>query len=260
MKQLNLLTASKWMTAGLLLTSLFGVGCAKKADSPPAPVTAPGQTVAPDPNSRSATAGMNYQSGATASFSPVNVATMNTYAGTHPLNNPTNYSVNVNLTDNGSGRYSGTVQVSYYDNGNYYNGYFISGTGNVNVSYQNRDTGKFEAEFNQWFTYNGQKVFHGFFQDQYGAVVLVVDDAISGGDGGAPSEVNGSIYFKNFAPTYATQSAEKCWFIRIGPFDCRTFIGGDDNIQTTSSLYPGNGYTKLGSFSGLNYRKAFNIQ
>ena len=90
--------------------------------------------------------------------------------------------------------------------------------------------------------------------------MLVIDDSIGLGDGGLPSEVSGSIWFKNFLPTYAQQSAEKCWFIRTGPFDCRTFYsGGDASVDTTSGLYPADGYRRLGKFTGLKVKEAFNI-
>jgi hypothetical protein len=245
----------------MLVTSLLGIGCAKKKDDP-APQPAPPVTAPPSPNdSRGAGNGYNYQSGGTATFLPDSMELMTAYIGNaHPLNNPGQFLVNVNLSDVGSGRFGGVVQLSYYDNGSFFNGYFDSGSGTVQASYQGRDTGKLTAEFNQWFVWNGQKVFHGFFQDKFGAIMLVIDDSLGLADGGLPVEVNGSIWFKNFAPTYAAQSPEKCWFIRIGPYDCRTFMNENDDIVTTSALYPSNGYRRLGQFKGLNVKKAFNLQ
>lgn len=243
----------------MTVASLLSIGCAKKKDDP-APEQ-PVVTAPPAPNdSRGVTNGYSYQSGATASFVPDSLAMMTAYVGTHPLNQPSQFLLNVNLTDVGEGKFGGVVQISYFDNGSYYNGYFETGSGTVQVSYKNRDAGKPNAEFNQWFAYQGKNVFHGFFQDKYGAIMLVVDDSLGLGDGGLPEEVNGSIWFKNFALTYAQQSLEKCWFIRIGPYDCRTFLDSNDNIATTSALYPSNGYQKLGKFTGLNVKKAFNLQ
>ncbi len=244
----------------LVALSLFELGCAKKFSSvQPSEVAAVTTSVAPDP-SRSADPGLAYTTGASAAFVPDSIAVLTQYAATHPLNAPSNFKMNVNVSDIGSGRYGGVVQISYYDNGNYYNGYFATGTGTVQTSYKNIDTGKPTAEFNQWFASGGKQVFHGFFQDQYGAVVLVVDDSLTSGDGGLPSEVNGSIWFKNFTPTYASQSPEKCWFIQIGPYDCRTFVGSNGGVDTTSALYPSsaNGYVRLGTFTGLNVKSAFN--
>ncbi len=251
----------KLSLALLVLTSLFGIGCAKKKDdpAPPAPSTVNG--VAPTPNdSRASGSGYSYQSGGTAAFIPDSVELLTAYVGyAHPLNQPSQFLVNVNLSDVGGGKFGGVVQLSYYDNGSFYNGYFETGSGTVQVSYEGRDNGKPTAEFNQWFVYEGKKVFHGFFQDKFGAIMLVIDDSIGLGDGGLPMEVNGSIWFKNFAPSYANQSSEKCWFIRIGPYDCRTLFDENGEISTTSALYPSNGYRQLGKFKGLNVKKAFNL-
>lgn len=245
----------------LTLMVFFGVGCAKKNDSAPPeppPVVAP-----PSPyDNRHSTSGMNYQNGDTVDFAPDSLQLVTAYLGnTHPLNQPDRFKINVNISDIGSGRYGGIVQMSYFDNSQYYNGVFDTGSGTVQTSYRRMDNDKPTAEYNQWFTWEGQKVFHGFFQDQYGAVILVIDGSISLGDGGLPSEVNGSLWFKNFAPTYAQASAEKCWFIRTGPYDCRAFFsGGDASVDTTSGLYPADGYRRLGTFKGLKVKKAFNIQ
>jgi len=247
----------------LVAMSLFGVGCAKKSSTiQPDPAAVISGTPTPGTDSRAPDPGLKYTSGSTATFVPDSIGVLTQYAATHPLNAPTKFQVNVNLSDIGSGRYGGVVQISYYDNGNYYNGYFDAGSGTVQASYHNIDTGKVTAEFNQWFASGGKQVFHGFFQDQYGAIVLVVDDSLASGDGGLPTEVNGSIWFKNFAATYASQSSEKCWFIQIGPYDCRTFIGSNGGVNTTSALNPStaDGYVRLGKFTGLNVKSAFNIQ
>ena len=196
----------------------------------------------------------------TVTFTPVSMAAMTAYVASHPLNNPQNIQLTVNVSDvaAGSNQFGGSMRLSYTDSGNQFVGNFITGTGTVQVSGSNLDTGKSVAAFNQWFPYNGQRVFHGFFQDQYGAMILVIDSLTSTtGDGQAPDSGNGSVWFKNFVPGYATQSPEMCWFIQIGPFNCRTFLSGA-NVVTTSALYPSNGYQKLGTFTGLNIKQAFN--
>lgn len=201
------------------------------------------------------------QSGAAVAFKPDSLTVLNTYVATHPLNNPQNIAINVALSDIGSGQFAGTVQLGYNDNGSWYAGRFESGTGTNQVSLHNLDTGKSEAAFNKWFVFNGKTVFHGFFQDRYGAVMLVIDKSLDLGDGSPATFVGGSIWFKNFANTYATQYGEKCWFVRVGPFDCRTFVSGDWTsglISTTSALYPSNGYQRLGTFDGLDRARAFN--
>lgn len=242
----------------LLVISMFGMGCAKKKDSQ---VDAPAQAAAPpDVNgSRAPDPGLAYTAGASVSFVPESMAVLGTYASTHPLNVPSKYQINVNLSDLGSGLYAGTIQISYYDNGNYYNGFFETGTSTVNVK-NNTYNGQPEYQFNKWFDYAGKPAFHAFAQDQYGAVVLVLDDSVAAGDGGVPSLVSGSIWFKNFAPTYAPMSPTKCWFVSVGPYNCQTFLDTNGIINTAQDLYPSNGYTKLGHFVGLDSRKAFNVQ
>jgi hypothetical protein len=252
----------------LALISVVGVGCAKNGGSGFA-LTPTGNggsvlPVTPPPTGTTTNTGTNQfngQPGAAVAFKADSFAILNTYVGSHPLNNPQNLAMNVDLRDIGGGRFAGTIQIGYSDNGTWYNGYFETGSGTNQVSYQNIDTGKSVAEFNKWFTFEGKTVFHGFLQDRYGAVMLVIDRSLNLGDGGPSAYVGGSVYFKNFAPTYATQSSEKCWFIRVGPFDCRTFVIGDWTsgvIQTESALYPGNGYQRLGTFDGLDKARAFN--
>lgn len=236
----------------VIVMAIFGWGCAKKgSDSSVAEVnTGGGVQPAPTPTTPIG--------GNVVTWQPVSLAEMNSFVMLHPLNAPYNYRLTVDLQDIGSGRYAGSVKVGYYDNGQYFEGVFESGSGYNQVSYHNLDVGKSEAEFNQWFMYGGKRVFHGFFQDAYGAVMLVIDDGIDLGDGGGLTMVSGSIWYKNFTTSYAYQSPEKCWFIRIGPYDCRTFVGPGDVINTTSALYPGNGYRKLGTFTGLDKPRAFN--
>lgn len=256
--------------------AMVGVGCAKNGGSglaitpnTGAPPTSPPTTL-PPPNipGNNGTGGttnpgvsqFSGQPGAAVAFKVDNMSVFTNYVYSHPLNNPQNLALNIDLTNIGDGRMAGTVQFAYNDNGSRYVGRFESGTGYNIVSYKNLDKGKSEAEFNRWFNWQGKTVFHGFFQDKYGAVILVIDKSMDLGDGGPAAYVGGSLWFKNFPPTYATQSAEKCWFIRIGPFDCRTFIWGneaDSVIITNLGLYPGNGYQRLGTFDGLEKARAF---
>lgn len=197
----------------------------------------------------------------TVAFVPDSMAVMTQYVASHPLNNPQNFQLTVNVADvaAGSNQYGGSVQLSYTDSGNNFAGNFITGSGSVQVASPGRPAvGTSNATFNKWFTFNGKQVFHGFFQDQYGAVILVVDNLTSTtGDGLAPNNGSGSIWFKNFVPGYATQSPEMCWFIQVGPYDCRTFLSGS-SVVTTQALYPSNGYQRLGTFTGLNIKQAFN--
>lgn len=208
---------------------------------------------------------LNNEAGGTAVFQYVDINTLNTYVQTRPVNAPTNMKVNVQLRDIGNGRYAGTLKLAYYDNGNYYVGIFETGTSTIvsNQTYKNYYNGYNDAQFNQWFNYNGQQVFHAFFQDRLGAVILVIDGGINLGDGGGYAEVNGSVYFKNFSVTPYPQTQTKCWFqFAPSPYACGTFFangidGGSTPIITTSALYPSNGYVKLGTFQGLDKAKAF---
>lgn len=268
---------SKYLRA-LLLCSLVLAGCAKESDSgSSAPAAAvPGTPVDPVviPGSLDQHPLSALTTGHTVDFQFDSIATLNTYVQMHPVNDPKNMKMNIQLTQltntNGvpNGRYAGRVMLGYYDTGNYYIATFDSGYGYNQVSYKNQTTGKPEAEFNQWFqkvlNSTNTLVFHGFFQDRYGAIVLVIDGGVDQGDGSGYTTVNGSVYFKNFGVGYATQSPEKCWFIVTGPYDCRSFLTGsgardEKRVSTTSAIYPStsDGYQRLGTFQALDKIRAF---
>ncbi len=246
------------------LALVIGVGCAKKASDPEIPAASP---VTPDPavtDDRGTGSTPIQLGGATVDFVPS--ANFYQYASVnHPLNAPKDYKLQVKLSDIGGGKYAGSVVVSYIDNNLYNWGHFQSGQGTVKIS--TRDTGKNEAEFNRWFKWQGKSVFHGFFQDKWGSIVLVVDSSLSLGDGAGLSNLGGKVYFKNFPNVMPTQEQyvmggtynEKCWFrLGLNPYKCRTFLVGPD-IVTTSALYPvaEDGYQVLGTFSGMNSTQGF---
>ena len=125
--------------------------------------------------------------------------------------------------------------------------------------------GLYNTKYNGWYTIAGNSVWKAFYQDGFGSIAIVLDGAVSQGDGQVLS-LSGSIWFQNFPQTvypespYApAQGSEKlCWEITLGPFDCRTYIVGN-NVDPSSSLYPNNqgpnaqnGYQKLGDFTGLD--------
>ena len=230
----------------LSLVSVFGVGCAKDGGS--------GLTINSGAGTGVYTGGTPSSSlgGATVAFAPDSLALMTEYVASHPLNNPQNIKLSVSTRDVGNGRYAGTLQLSYTDNGSTYTGTFDSGSGTYQIS-PSPYTGKSEAEFNQWFVWGGQRVFHGFFQDKYGAVMLVIDQSLDLGDGGPLTNLSGSFWFKNFTQTTASQPAAKCWFIWAGPYNCQAFVV-NGVVQTSSGLYPTDGYKRLGTFTGLNPR------
>ncbi len=204
--------------------------------------------------------------GASVKLTPTSLNIFNEYVATHPLNNPTNFRLYLDFHDVGNGRWGGSAIVGYQDNGQIYSGDFSTYNPNGNtenkVSYKDWYKGMPNAEFNQWFTWEGKQVFHGFYQDEYGAVVVVIDDVIDLGDGAGASQFSGSVWFKNFrlapAPQYMGGAGEECWFLlEPSPYECGTFRDGSGRVSTTSALYPGDGYKKLGTFSGVQLSRAF---
>lgn len=204
-----------------------------------------------------------FSGGSTVAFQPTSLAQMNKYVATHPLNNPTDFKISVNVAQAGSGRYGGTISISYTDNGIRYNGEFKSGMG-TNQSFKGMyDNGKLESEFNYWFNYNGKLVFSGYFEDQYGSITITLEPTTvsSGGNDAEPvisGPYKGTVYFKNFTTTFAQHSPYRaCWHTYTGPYDCRSNI-----ISTKCGLYPGSeaGYQILGTFQNLDVKKAFGIQ
>lgn len=250
MKNLN--TKLMILLAGF---SLMGVGCGKnqlQANSTSGIIDGtllPGAVIPGAPDSTGSTSGSN-----TATFTPVSLSEFNSYVASHPLNNPSNFKITVNLQKTSTSRYGGTVKLSYTDTGYTYNGTFSAGTGaNVSISGL-KDNGTEESQFNYWYASGGKAVFSGVFQDAQGSIVLVVDNTVNQGDAQGASVVSGTVYYKNFAQSYATQSPyRKCWFIYTGPYNCR-----DTAIVNKTSLVPTeNGYRKLGTFTGLSKTQAF---
>jgi hypothetical protein len=245
----------------LATLALLGVGCAKemKASDGTAivtpPVVNPTYPLNSPPGQGAGSAGDNWAYGNTVAFTPDSLEIFNTYVGTHPLNNPSNVKLNVNVVDVGGGKFGGQVKIAYDDAGQHYEGYFVAGTGK-NQSYTSMDTnsdvGLYHAEYNYWFD-NGRK-FSGYFQDAYGAIVLVIDNVTNQGDAQGATFVSGSIWFKNFTKSMAPQGTERyCWFIYDGPYNCRS-----QTVMDKSNVYPSNSYRRLGTFTGLSRSKAFN--
>lgn len=241
--------------------SLMGVGCGKSnqfqsgsgdtgttVNNGGATGVIPGAPDGSGSTSTGSTSGSNV-----ADFTPVSFSEFSAYVASHPLNNPTNIKLTVDLQNVSNGRYAGTVKISYTDMGYAYTGTFKAGSGTNQKLSGLQDSGMLEAEYNRFFTYGGKTVFSGFFQDAYGAIVLVVDNVVNQGDGQGGGYVTGSVYYKNFAQSYAQQSPyRKCWYIRTGPYNCRASAVIDKN-----GLYPGDGFRKLGTFSGLAKSAAF---
>lgn len=287
LKWRKLLAAS--LAAGALLG---GIGCAKKGDGFSASTPTDSTTSTADENNAPGVEtrdvdgprGSAFSAGATAFLSGTDLATLTSYVAIHPLNSPTDLKISVKLKEiaTDANQYAGTVFISYYDNGRYYTAEFTTD------DLKNPDSGTLfpgwnHAFYNNWYSLNGKAVFHGFFQDSYGAVMLVIDDAIDQGDGAGATLVSGSVWFKNYPSNQAQINPQgiPCWFITAGPYDCRTLLvsggwQGDGVVSSTSALTPDlskywtsrsthpyheedprRGWRKLGTFSNLNKAKAF---
>jgi hypothetical protein len=154
----------------------------------------------------------------------------------------------------GDGIYAGQVQIAYDDAGVHYNGYFDSGMGKNSKLEGSNNNGYWEAQYNVWSSYQGKNVFSGFFQDEFGSVVLVIDNVNPMADAQGNQLLSGSVWFKNFVQSSVPQSPyRKCWYISTGPYNCQS-----SSVMTKTSPYPSNGYIQLGTFKNLIKQKAFN--
>jgi len=204
--------------------------------------------------------------GNTVCFTWTSYAEFGRYVATHPINDPQNLKLNVQLSDVGSNRYGGTVRISYTDNGQSFEGVFRSDSGvNSNISGSNGFNGVMKSAYNHWFNYQGKTVFSGFFQDEYGAIVLVVDNYLNTGDASGGGFLSGSVWYMNFAQGLApyNSTGRHCWFLTNGPYECRSeVVVNKTSLYPTDVMYYGSDgtpavYTKLGTFSGLSRTAAF---
>lgn len=244
----------------MIFSVLFGIGCSSnKSATVAAPATTTDTTttvVNPDPTGSGTGGGLGTSSGDVVTFTPTSLSLFNSFFAVTPLNNPKDFKITVNLSDAGGYHYAGTVKISFTDNGQSHEATFETGSG-TNISYSHgKDNGELESKYNYWFNSAGKVVFSGFFQDQVSSIVLVIDNSIDQGDGQGGGYVSGSVYFRNFQQSFATQGYRKCWFLYDGPYDCRS-----TQVISKSSLYPveAEGYRKLGTFSGMSKTRAFSL-
>ncbi|MCB0421739.1 MAG: hypothetical protein KDD61_12135 [Bdellovibrionales bacterium] len=233
----------------LLVTAYLSVGCSEEnlpAAPAPAPIDDPynpdGPYV-PDGTGPGQGPGDNWEWGAAADLDIVSLSVMSDYTA-RPMNNPQDIKVNINLEKRGNG-FGGVVTITYTENGNRYEGYFTSGS----EAHDNR--------YNIFFTKQGKTVWHGFFEDYFGGMIVVIDDVIDLGDGDDQILAAGSVWFKNFGLTYAPHPPTHCWNVSLGPYDCRSWKSGE-GVNTTAAINPTDGYVKLGTFENLNIGQAFN--
>ncbi len=248
----------------LAVTALGLTGCGKKKSS--AAATAPPAVCSRDCDNPDAPGGgggggpTEYGSDSETELDITALSTFRQFFSVSQPYNPQNIRIGMAVGDEGSGGYGGDVWISYDENGR---------TNSAVLStYHPNYTGVSDSSKNVWFTWNGNQVWHGFFQDRYGAVVVVIDDALNLGDGSPAELIGGEVWFQNFEyyMGYGPQGPLKmCWQINLGPYDCRTFIVGSGSsayVDTYSALYPNNSdigntsndrplYKKLGEFYGM---------
>lgn len=204
-----------------------------------------------------------YATGSTASITLNGSALARMFYNSRPVS-PTNPRINIDVTSN-----TQAVMVSYVESGVLHQAAFGTQHPN-NTSYSNQ-------MYNGWVTEDSANVWKGFFQDAFGAVVMVLDKSLAQNDGTSTSILGGSLWFQNFQEsTYQNPiqgPLKMCWEITAGPYDCRTFLitntaphnsSYDDlTVGITSSLYPNNrgpnkslNYEKLGDFGGVSRSSA----
>jgi hypothetical protein len=253
-------------TAILGLALLMNVGCAQEKNSgnasAPPPVVQPpcergcdagGSNVPVAPGGSGGSNGQGgYYSGATAAIT--NVQSLGELFFNSYPNNPQQIQVNIDMN-----RSRDSVIISYVDGGVYKEAGL--GTQHPYSSHSN-------SSYNGWVTEGSSRVYKGFFQDEYGAVVVVIDKVLNVGDGQPAPYVGGSIWFQNFGdnPTYdnphwkywSEVRDRMCWQITYGPYDCRTFLVGSSVVMNSSPDPTTRGpsrsktFKKLGNFNGLS--------
>jgi len=229
--------------------------------------------------------------GATVDVTLTSKSTLDQFIG-WTTNSPTNTRVVVNITKvatfskAGGGydyAYGGYVSFKFTDGTRNFTDVFSSkwlGEGNCgiygdcNTVKNNEANHKYNLLSSDYPELRGEIGYHGFFEDAGvprlipplpyqpifgGALILVIDSTNDAGDGAGPTAANGSIWFKNYVGNYPMGPLPytNCWFISSGPYDCRSWKSGD-KVNTKQSIYPTNGYVKLGNFYNLDIKTAFN--
>ena len=199
-------------------------------------------------NSRSGSG--HYSAGATATLAADRTALRDFFAPRTGIANPINIEINIDMS---------TVfdpVIIGFDEAN--GGGFERALGT-----HHPDSSTQDASFNHWYAINGQNVYKGFFQDRYGAVVILLTAGNNGvGDGGGRT-LKGSVYYQNFDTSYAKNPFQgplrMCWQITEGNHDCRTWMI-NDIVHAEQGLEPtfgdkgpdmSVGYQRLGTFSGM---------
>ncbi len=241
-----------------LLTSLVGCGSGKgklNSSTAPAAPLAPAPVPGPGGAGTPATVAWPYSvSGDTVAFVPVSWQEMNSYVGLRPLNNPSNAMINMQFKSvAGLNIHSGTVRIGYTDTNQFYYGEFLAGEAKNQDCKNCQNNGDYEAAYNYWTTINGKRTFMAYFQDKFGAIIVALEDGLGSNDGSGSATLNGRVFYRNFAQGIYPQSPyRKCWYIYSGPYACYSSV-----MAAKSSSTAIDGFTLLGSFSGVQSFKAF---
>ena len=249
----------KIMIAAIMLTA---VGCAKESGggdgaSIPGSCTSRcdgGTTPPPGTGTGNDPTQTGYYTGSTAQVT--NYSGLGAFFYRSMPQRPTNVRVNIDMA-----RAKDSIIISYVDAAT--NRLVEAGLGTMHPY-----SGIQDGSYNNWYQENGRWVYKGFFQDQFGAIIVIVNRAVGQGDGQPAQFLGGSIYFQNFNaeqwPNYPIQGPEKmCWQISMGPYDCRSFIVFPGNkyehVSMTSAETPTTKgpdkpsyYQKLGDFDGID--------
>lgn len=201
-----------------------------------------------------------------------------------------NFSLTMNLFEVGDDKYAGDISISYTLDGKTFTDNQETRQKSLDASGRNcQATGNKAdgAKYNKLFKIGDKDVWHGFFQDCTGSVVVVLDGftEVSLGDGNTQKVYRGSVWYKNFSrPMFFNQQQGNlpCWEIEAGPYDCRTFLtqkvaGTYDpkfaaqypstiwEVNTTSALNPSwtwstdvkKDYAKMATFTNLDFNTTF---
>ncbi len=244
MKNLNFIALAlvMLMNIGCAMESKSGTATAPVLDIPPdgSPYVPPGDGPGQNPGNKW---------GSTAPVTIDSSSVMNQFHR-NILNDPQNINLNLNMVKTSGGTFGGTATITYTDGPYLYTTYFTAGNSAE------------ATQYNRTFSYDGKTVWHAVFEDFAGGLVIVIDEIVDLGDGqGAQDLVSGTIWFKNFPPVTGPHPPTYCWFVyhKAGVYDCRPWPSGK-GMNTYADKNPGAGYVKLGSFSDLSIKKAFNNQ
>lgn len=270
----------------LMLIVAFAQGCAKpKANVASSPVCPGPQCQTQDPGGAGLPGGMSSVNGAT--FTPTSYSVFSSYAA-RSVPSTTPIFLKLNMGDVGSGRFAGTMSLTYTVNGQ-----TISSdqkTWDPRQSAGNASDADYNYQVSSDWSNASSRKFQAFFQDNWGGLVVIITGRkqVKMGDGQVFTTYNGEIWFKDFKQGYnynPNQGNLPCWKISVGPYDCRTFLtySGKPNDGTNTPLheyqqsrvhsvnpassaaqfptsYNGNtraDYAKLGTFTDLSATEAF---